>query len=162
MDVNNKILILGSSSISKEQYHELACAVGKNFEDGKRASNPEDTAEFVQSIKDNPNKDQMIYDRAIGCIKDAEYIIVDLSAPSTGMGLEVAHLILDLPKSGKIISFIAKEGAKLPSHILGMYKSITGKEAEVKTYAEPMKMFSAVQETSSYDEYLERKKEVKR
>lgn len=159
MPIDTDVLILGASSIPEEDYLRLADDVGDGLADlyalvWSRALNPADTSAFVKSIENEPDKDELIYKRAIKCIDNASFIIVDISSASTGMGLEVGYLLANLEKQKKHIAFIAKEGSKISPHITGMYKKVTGaKLCEVCFYKEPKKMFDAVRATAAYDNY---------
>ncbi len=156
-NINKNILILGASSISNEVYNKLAIDIGDCFSkesDLGRALNPSDTSEFVKSVEGREDKDVLIYQRAIKCVDDADFIIVDISSASTGMGLEVGYLLSGLAKSGKSVCFIAKEGSKISPHIAGMYKSVTGKDIEVGLYDSYENMIKAVTSTSAYKEYI--------
>ena len=151
--VDERMLILGSSKISNEDYNKLAVKMGNEFPEGDHASNPLDTFNFVQSVKDNPNKEQLIYKRAMKCIDDAEFVVVDLSQASTGMGLEVGYLLTHLKQSRKQVLFIAKEGTKPSPHIIGMYKAVMGNYPTVSYYKEQDNMFEAVEKSKEFSEY---------
>jgi len=159
MPIDTDVLILGASSIPEEDYLNLANEVGDSLADiytlvWSRALNPADTAAFVKSIENEPNKDELIYQRAINCIDNAGFIIVDISSASTGMGLEVGYLLANLEKQKKHVAFIAKKGSKISPHITGMYKKVTGnKVCEVCFYLEPKQMVDAVRATAAYDNY---------
>ena len=150
---DSRMLILGSSKIPNDAYNKLATDMGNEFPEGNRASNPLDTSRFVESVKDNPNKAELIYKRAIKCIDDAEFVVVDLSQASTGMGLEVSYLLTFLKQSGKQVIFIAKEGSKPSPHIMGMYKSVMGEYPTVTHYKDENNMFEAVQKSQGFTEY---------
>ncbi len=161
MPIDSKILILGSSSISNEDYLSLANDIGDGLAElytliWDRALNPADTSAFVNSIENRPNKDELIYRRAIKCIDNAEYVIIDISQASTGMGLEVGYLLSSLATEKKYISFIAKKGSKISPHITGMYKHVTGNDAIVEFYEEPKHMIGAVRRTPDYESYSDK------
>ena len=154
MKVNTKLLILGSSSISDEVYSHLAVELGRDVNpNGGRALNPEDTTEFKNElVGTNNQKAEMIFERACQIINDADFIVIDLSAASTGVGVE-AMIAIPLIKSGKKIAFIAKEGTKISPHIVGVYKTVTEKDIEVQTYKTEENMIHAVKRTDGYQEY---------
>ena len=155
---DSRVLILGSSSIDAETYSYIAENINTdeigNFNDMiiTPANNPNATKEYVNKIKNDPNADEKIYERALKCVDQAEYIIVDLSAASTGMGLEVGYLLSQYANS-KYITFIAKEGSKISPHIKGMYKHITGKEIEVGFYNTKEEIVDVIKHSDGYQKY---------
>ena len=158
MKVDSDILVLGSSSIPEEDYLQLASDLGDGLAPlyatvWSRALNPADTSAFVKSIANQPNKDQLIYRRAICCIDNARFIVVDISQASTGMGLEVGYLLSKLKEQNKYVCFIAKEGSKISPHITGMYKHVTGEDCAVVMYDEAKNMFEAVRTSIPYENY---------
>ena len=154
---DKRVLILGPSTISMKAYETLANEVntdvilGQDDTTFSPASNPNHTKVFCESIKGEEDEDLKIYQRAIKCVDDAVYIIVDLSSASTGMGLEVGYLLTTHPD--KIISFIAKKGSKISPHIKGLYKKATGEDLKVEFYEDEKDMADAVKRSLGYEEY---------
>lgn len=153
-----RVLILGSSSIDADTYAYIAENINTdkigNFNDfiTTPANNPNATKKFINQVKNDPDADEKIYKRALNCIDQAEYIIVDLSAASTGMGLEVGYLLSKYSNS-KYITFIAKEGSKISLHIKGMYKHITGRDLEVTLYNTKEDIVEVIKHSDGYQKY---------
>lgn len=158
---DERVLILGSSATDPEFYADLAKQFNSDMMDGSSgyyslvggpASNPNITKEYVESVKNDPEKEKKIYKRAIECVDKAEFIIVDISSASTGMGLEVGYL-LSRYANEKHIVFIAKEGSKISPHIAGMYEHLTGKKLEVKFYKNSKDAIKEIQSSQEYINY---------
>ena len=143
-EIDERILILGSSKISCDYYNNLAISISEAIKEGSRASNPFDTSVFIQSIKGNPNKDELIYKRIIRLIDLAKVVIVDISEASTGVGVEVGYLISTLRTHKKRVYFISQNSKKPSPHIMGMYKTYVGKYPHVYFYKEQDSMFDAL------------------
>lgn len=156
---DERFLILGSSATDPEFYADLAENFNSDMMDGAYyslvggpASNPNITKEYVESVKNDPEKEKKIYKRAIECVDKAEFIIVDISSASTGMGLEVGYL-LSRYANEKHIVFIAKEGSKISPHIAGMYEHLTGKKLEVKFYKNSKDAIKGIESSQEYQNY---------
>ena len=156
---DERFLILGSSATDPEFYAELADNFNSDMMDGAYyslvggpASNPNITKEYVESVKNDPEKEKKIYKRAIECVENAEFIIVDISSASTGMGLEVGYL-LSRYANEKHIVFIAKEGSKISPHIAGMYEHLTGRKLEVKFYKNSKDAIKGIEGSQEYQNY---------
>lgn len=156
---DERFLILGSSATDPEFYADLAENFNSDMMDGSYyslvggpASNPNITKEYVESVKNDPEKEKKIYKRAIECVDNAEFIIVDISSASTGMGLEVGYL-LSRYANEKHIVFIAKEGSKISPHIAGMYEHLTGKKLEVKFYKNSKDAIKGIESSQEYQNY---------
>ena len=149
---------MGSSSLDAEIYAYIAKNINTdtigNFDDfyPTPANNPNATKEFVNQIKNDPDADEKIYERALKSVDQAEYIIVDLSEASTGMGLEVGYLLSKYANS-KYITFIAKEGSKVSPHIKGMYKHITGNKIEIGFYNSKDDIIDVIKHSGGYQKY---------
>ena len=97
--------VLNSDENSLEIYKKL---VGLFNEDKYNVSSPIDTMKF----RDN---DEERYDRTIKLVKDANFIIAEMSIPSTCQGMELQQAIIDkIP-----ILVIAKNGSKISGLIKG-------------------------------------------
>ena len=156
---DERFLILGSSATDPEFYAELADNFNSDMMDGAYyslvggpASNPNITKEYVESVKNDPEKEKKIYKSAIECVDNAEFIIVDISSASTGMGLEVGYL-LSRYANEKHIVFIAKEGSKISPHIAGMYEHLTGRKLEVKFYKNSKDAIKGIEGSQEYQNY---------
>jgi len=152
--IDNSVLVLGASSIDPKVYQALAYGVnsqvlgcsGGTFDVPART--PINTKKFVKSVDGDPNKEKKIYERALKCIDNAQFIIVDISEASTGMGLEVGYM-LTMYAGKKFISFIAKEGSKVSPHIAGMWEHLTGKKIEVGFYKNEKDVCKTVMNTDA-------------
>lgn len=155
--VDTRVLILGASSISMKAYENLANEINTDEATGSGAlvvapaNNPNHTKDFVDSVKADADSDVKIFKRALKCIDEAVFVIVDLSAASTGVGMEVTYLLTT--HADKNIVFIAKEGSKISPHIKGMYKHMTGKDLQVEFYKDEKDMPNAVRRSSAYNQF---------
>lgn len=155
--IDENVLILGSSAIDKKYYQMLAEEVNTTTiinADGlivPPASNPTHTKKFVEEHKQDKDFELKLYLRALQCVDKAKFIVVDVSAASTGVGMEVSYLLTKHPE--KPIAFIAQEGTKVSPHIAGMYKHIFGKDIEVCYYSSLTNMAEAVRKHSAYSSY---------
>jgi len=101
------ILILGAlpQDSEKEKLYEDIIGVCKEFGE---VSSPLDTAKFEGSEADR-------YNRAFHKVKEADLIIGEQSAPSTGQGMEIREAaILEKP-----LVVIAKTGSKISGLVKG-------------------------------------------
>lgn len=97
--------VLNSDANSLEIYEKL---VGLFNKDKYNVSSPIDTMKFR-------GNDEKRYDRAIKLVKDANFIIAEMSIPSTGQGMELQQAIIDkIP-----ILVIAKNNSKISGLIKG-------------------------------------------
>ena len=158
-NIDESVLILGASSVEPSIYSALEKGINigtilnvSSYVDYV-ASSPIQTKMFVEQTKEDENFNQLLIERAFDCIDKAEFIIVDLSNASTGMGVELCYLLTKYGDS-KLISFIAKEGSKASPHILGLYKIATQKEPKVEYYTCELDVVSAVKRTSGYQDYV--------
>ena len=91
--------VLNSDENSLEIYKKLVDIFNK---DKYNVSSPIDTMKFR-------GNDEERYDRAIKLVKDANFIIAEMSIPSTGQGMELQQAIIDkIP-----ILVIAKNNSKI-------------------------------------------------
>ena len=97
--------VLNSDENSLEIYKKLVDIFNK---DKYNVSSPIDTMKFR-------GNDEERYDRAIKLVKDANFIIAEMSIPSTGQGMELQQAIIDkIP-----ILVIAKNNSKISGLIKG-------------------------------------------
>ena len=158
-EIDEKILILGASSIPLKHYQFLAANINCNVIKGDTktvilSSNPNHTKAFIESINDNKNRDKLIFERAIKCIDKAEFVVVDISEPSIGMGMEVFYLLSH--NNNKEICFIAQENKKISPHISGMYQIINNKSFDVEFYKDEKDAVVAVKRSESYKNFAKK------
>ena len=157
MVIDNSLLVLGSSSIPAEDYEKIAFDLVSELGQvkGVQANNPNATKLFVESLQDDPYAPLTIYRRALKCIDDASFIVVDISAASTGMGMEVVYLVdkLSEPENEKKAVFIAKQGTKTSPHIAGLYQHKLNKPLVVYHYKTSKEMISEVKCSPEFEQY---------
>ncbi len=102
------ILILGASIQThgdREMYSDL---VNICLPLGKVVS-PLDTEKFKGTNQER-------YVKALNDLKWADFVIAEVSRPSTGVGIELANAVLHK----KFIIFVAKKGSKVSGLVLGL------------------------------------------
>lgn len=109
-----KILITGSVMNSNDESIKLfENLVNICVENKCDVSSPLDTMKFTGSDKER-------YTRAVNLVDSADYIIAEMSIPSTGQGMELQEAIIkNIP-----ILVLAKRGSKISSLIKGSNKVI--------------------------------------
>ena len=155
---DKNVLILGSSAIDSKFYAKLAdrfnCDMFASTYPltSRAANNPNSTKIFVNSLKNDPEKEVKVYLRALKCIDDALYIIIDFSSASTGLGIELSYLLSNYAKK-KYISFIAKEGSKVSPLIVGMYEHITGTKINIGIYKDLEDAVKIIKKSEGYKHF---------
>ena len=96
--------VLSSSLESIETYNQLVSFLNDKY----IVSSPLDTMKFV-------GNDEERYIRAMDLLHQAEYVIAEMSIPSTGQGMEIQEAI----NYQKPILVLAKEGSKISGLING-------------------------------------------